>query len=212
MERLFKKLLLFTTLSAFLLLQSCGSEDKSKESTKESNQDTNAVSLTTQAEPPALVLPALPKFKITRQQLIDINNNHPNTKKLILQTGFANFNDPTTIKLYYYHTDNHKNYARNQTPSALGIDTDAGTVPDLDDEFILGNCEINFKELKKELMTGGAWENFSHLRLTPAIKNINNKGYFSYDIELIGEDGVKIMMAVPVDTKPSPPAPPDPED
>lgn len=164
------------------------------------------------AVPLPLTLEPLPTFRITATQLGQLEQEHHGISKLILQPGFANLNEPTTLDLYLYPALSHRQYGRNTTPAAMARETGEYSY-NLPGQMVIGNCEIDFKELRNVLKRGNDWSESAYLALKPKVKNVMGMPYLGFDIEFrnleeeVEEDLGRGDTAL-TETHPSPPAPP----
>lgn len=190
-------------LFCFLLFASCNNGETDKKSEKDTTSIKNP-----NTEVGMGLLPPLPTYKITRDQLISIDNITPAIKKLIIHTGFDKISDPATLKVYMYNSASHRDYARNTPAVLLDIDPSAmaNNVPD---KFIISNNEIDFREIRKELKHGNTWDtDFTHIRLRAKVITAQNQSYLVYALEVMNENQLVSAKVVPAESNPSPPKPP----
>lgn len=215
-----QKIISLVLLFAMAGLLSCNNGEKKSETTTSGDTTTSAAVDTSKkkaADPrdssslQADLLPPLPTFKITRAQLIAIDEENPRITKLIIQTGFNDINDPVTMRLYMYNGRSHRHYGREQTPVALEIDLTAMGY-NVNENFILGNVDINFDEIRKEYKHGNTWDtDLNYLRLRPITRTLYGKEYLSFNFTRVDNDG-SIKDFLTGELNPSPPAKPNPED
>lgn len=152
-----------------------------------------------------------PVFKVMRN---DLNGPHgKQASKLIIKIHVENIVAPlSNISLMLYSAVDHNHYGRYDHPVKINDRPSTRSIPQ---SFIIGNNEVSFSHFLKP---DGGLKQFHHLLFTPdVITGDDNLEHLVFTIQSYDHayatsevSATSSALAFSVDTKPSPPAVPEP--
>ncbi|MEO7923839.1 MAG: hypothetical protein ABIR30_09185 [Chitinophagaceae bacterium] len=204
----------FLLFFSLLVMASCNDSAEKKETNIDSITvtDTSAATDQTVTDQAAALAAApninFPIFKIDKTDLTVPHGKKPS--KIIIKFRFTNFANPLgSMTLLLYSAKSHAQHAEKDDPKEI-VDKSEGTIS-IPKGFIFGNSEFDYSKL----LDGTGNLDFSYLILMPIlVKDDQGRDQLVFNITSYDDKNqpknLGTMAVTNYDTKPSPPAPPEP--